>query len=61
MKIKKTAKTIDALEREREREQYLAKICSEFNTKETKKYDADYNKLASEKECKINEYKLEKG
>ena len=60
MKVKKTGKTTDTLEREREREQYLIQIGSNFDTKNAGKVIASHSELASIKEYKISEYKIEK-
>ena len=56
MKVKKTGKTTDTLERE----QYLIQIGSDFDAKKAGKVIANHNKLASVKNCKISEYKIEK-
>ena len=58
MKVKKTGKTTDTLERERE--QYLIQIGSNFDTKNSGKVIASHSELASIKEYKISEYKIEK-
>ena len=56
MKVKKTGKTTDTLERE----QYLIQIGSDFDTKNAGKVIASHSELASIKEYKISEYKIEK-
>ena len=60
MKVKKSGKPTDTLEREREREQYLIQIGSDFDAKNAGRIIAKHNKLASIKNCKISEYKIEK-
>ena len=58
MKVKKTGKTTDTLGRERE--QYLIQIGSNFDIKNSGKVIASHSELASIKEYKISEYKIEK-